>query len=100
MREKNMTMMHPALEMAFDFSHSFPSPSQEAAYLELAEARVDDKHDAVHGQRGLGNVCGHHALADAIVCSLEDLGLLVGGQLQKKRGSDDTQRKKERKREE
>ncbi|MCO5547112.1 hypothetical protein L7F22_000554 [Adiantum nelumboides] len=47
--------------------------------LELAVAGVDDVHDAVDGERRLGNVGGDDALALAVLGRVEDLGLQVGG---------------------
>ena len=50
-------------------------------HLHLAVSRVDDVHDSVEGERGLGDVGGDHALAEAVGRLLEDLGLQVRRQL-------------------
>ena len=47
--------------------------------LHLAVAAVDDEHDAVEGQRRLGNVGGHDTLPEAVGRFLKDFGLQDSG---------------------
>ena len=66
--------MHPIIKK---FNVTYPWVEN----LHLAVARVHNVLDTVQGQRGLGNVGGHHTLPQPIRRLLEDLGLQVGREL-------------------
>lgn len=67
--------------MVVNISSNYTQNKAYCSHLELAVPAVHHEHDAVDGERCLGDVGGDDALADAVGGPLEYLGLQVGGQL-------------------